>query len=68
MDKFDDILAEVITSHDLSKIQTNAFSPESKTLVLDILRVSRMLLENCTSRKLFSSYDVSLDRSDPSSS
>nr|XP_019010464.1 uncharacterized protein I206_04933 [Kwoniella pini CBS 10737]OCF49245.1 hypothetical protein I206_04933 [Kwoniella pini CBS 10737] len=57
LDKFDDILAEITKSYDLHKIQVNDFTPKTRELVLEILRVQRLLLENCTSRKLFASYD-----------
>jgi len=62
LDRFDAILADIISSYDLSKVQVNEFTPKTKELVLDILRVQRLLLENCTSRKLFASYDVSVSR------
>ena len=59
LDHFDTILEGVVTSYDLDKIQINDFTPKTKELLLDILRVHKLLLENCTSRKLFASYDVS---------
>lgn len=59
LDRFDDVLANVIQSYELGKLQTNDFTPKTKELLLGILRVTRLLLENCTSRKLYSSYDVS---------
>ncbi|WRT70096.1 uncharacterized protein IL334_007090 [Kwoniella shivajii] len=57
LDRFDDILADITKSYELNRIQTNEFTPKTKQLVHQILRVQRLLLENCTSRKLFSSYD-----------
>jgi hypothetical protein len=59
LDRFDDVLANVITSYELNKLQTNDFTPKTKELVLGILGATRMMLENCTSRKLYASYDVS---------
>ena len=59
LDRFDAALAEITDEYELSKLQMKAFTPETKELVMEILRVERMLLENCTNRKLFSSYDVS---------
>lgn len=59
LDRFDTVLAEIISSYEVAKIQANDFTPKTQQLVLEILRVQRLLLENCTSRKLFSSYDVS---------
>lgn len=61
MDKFDEALEGIIKSYDLSKPQNNPFTPKDRELVLEILRVQRILMESCTSRKLFSSYDVSLE-------
>ncbi|WWC64740.1 uncharacterized protein I303_107351 [Kwoniella dejecticola CBS 10117] len=57
LDRFDAILAEVTKEYDLHKVQSNEFTPKTRDLVLEVLRVQRLLLENCTSRKLFSSYD-----------
>ncbi|KAK4689594.1 E3 ubiquitin-protein ligase HUWE1, partial [Tremellales sp. Uapishka_1] len=57
LDRFDQILADLIASYDLSKIQTNDFTPLDKEMILEILRVQKLLLENCTNRKSFASYD-----------
>ncbi|OCF61440.1 hypothetical protein L486_01088 [Kwoniella mangroviensis CBS 10435] len=57
LDRFDSILEEQCKSYELEKLQTNDFTPKTKDLILQILRVQRLLMENCTSRKLFSSYD-----------
>lgn len=62
LDRFDDVLGDIIASYDLAKLQTNDFTPKTKELLLEVLRVTRLLLENCTSRKLYSSYDVSCQR------
>lgn len=59
LDRFDDVLANIIKGYDLGKPQTNDFTPKTKELLLGILRLTRLLLENCTSRKLYSSYEVS---------
>lgn len=59
LDRFDAILAETTDSYDLSRLQTNAFTPKTKELLLEVLRVIKLLLESCTNRKLFASYDVS---------
>jgi len=59
LDRFDDVLANIIQSYDLGKLQTNDFTPKTKELLLGILRLTRMMLENCTSRKLYASYEVS---------
>ncbi|ODN73426.1 hypothetical protein L202_07951 [Cryptococcus amylolentus CBS 6039] len=57
LDRFDEILAGVIQNYDLTKLQLNDFTPKTKKLLLEVLRVQRLLLENCTNRKLFNSYD-----------
>jgi len=59
LDRFDDVLANIVQSYDLGKLQTNDFTPKTKELLLGILRITRMMLENCTSRKLYASYEVS---------
>lgn len=60
LDRFDTALANIVTNYELDKPQLNPFTPSDQTLLLEVLRVYRLLLENCTSRKLFASYDVSL--------
>lgn len=59
LNKFDGILEEIINEYDLDKLQLNPFTPTSKRLITEILRFERLLLENSTNRKTFSSYDVS---------
>lgn len=61
IDRFDDILAQAIKEYGLTQIQTNDFTPKTKELILQVLRVEKILFENCTNRKLFASYDVSHD-------
>ncbi|KAH7909328.1 hypothetical protein BJ138DRAFT_1181114 [Hygrophoropsis aurantiaca] len=57
LDKFDDILEEVIRDYEMDKLQTTAFTPATKKIVCEILRFERLLLENSTNRKTFNSYD-----------
>ncbi|WVF67237.1 hypothetical protein IAT40_001985 [Kwoniella sp. CBS 6097] len=40
LDRFDDILAEITKTYGLSKIQTNDFTPKTKELLLEILRLT----------------------------
>ncbi|KZV95100.1 hypothetical protein EXIGLDRAFT_644511 [Exidia glandulosa HHB12029] len=54
---FDGILEGIISSYAVDKLQVNAFAPPAKNQLQEILRFERMLLENSTNRKLFSSYD-----------
>ncbi len=50
---------ERITEHvDLTGIQTQEFAPQAKDVILEILKLQRLLLDNSTGRKLFASYDV----------
>ncbi|KAI5889571.1 uncharacterized protein SCHCODRAFT_02751097 [Schizophyllum commune H4-8] len=57
LNKFDAVLEEVIRDYDVDKLQINPFTPATKRTVSEILRFERMLLENSTNRKMFSSYD-----------
>ncbi|EIW82911.1 hypothetical protein CONPUDRAFT_151972 [Coniophora puteana RWD-64-598 SS2] len=57
LDKFDEILEEVIRDWDLQKLQVNVFTPLTKSLICEILKFERLLLENSTNRKTFNSYD-----------
>ncbi|TFK44714.1 hypothetical protein BDQ12DRAFT_730740 [Crucibulum laeve] len=57
LNKFDAILEEVIREYDVDKLQLNPFTPATKKIVSEILRFERLLLENSTNRKTFSSYD-----------
>lgn len=59
LNKFDEILEEVIRDYDVDKLQVNVFTPITKKTVCEILRFERLLLENSTNRKMFNSYDVS---------
>ncbi|KAK2463266.1 hypothetical protein APHAL10511_004921 [Amanita phalloides] len=57
LNKFDALLEEIIRKYDVDKLQLNAFSHETKMLLCEILRFERLLLENSTNRKTYSSYD-----------
>lgn len=41
-----------------AKFQLNEFTPRDKELMLAILHFIRLLMENCTNRKLFDGYEV----------
>lgn len=58
LNKFDAILERVVGEYDLKRLQVNEFTPRTRELVLEILRFEKLLLERCTSRKVFASYDV----------
>uniref|UniRef100_V5ED17 UBA domain-containing protein n=1 Tax=Kalmanozyma brasiliensis (strain GHG001) TaxID=1365824 RepID=V5ED17_KALBG len=57
LNRFDTILENVCRDYELSKIQLNEFTPITKRLVVSIVRFSRLLIENCTNRKLYSSFE-----------
>lgn len=58
LNRFDDIMDEIIQEYNIDKLQLNPFSTDTKELLSEILRFERLLLENSTNRKTFSSYDV----------
>ena len=60
LNKFDDIMDEIICEYNVAKLQLNPFAESTKELLSEILRFERLLLENSTNRKTFSSYDVRL--------
>lgn len=57
LNKFDGVLEEVIKDYEIDKVQINMFTPRTKKTTSEILRFERLLLENSTNRKIFSSYD-----------
>lgn len=59
LNRFDSILEETCKDYDLHKLQINEFTPMRKRLIVSILRFSRLLIENCTNRKLYASWEVS---------
>lgn len=61
LNRFDDILATTVQEYGLERVQTRDFDPKRKKLLVSILRFSRLLIENCTNRKLYNSYDVSAE-------
>jgi hypothetical protein len=53
------LAAETSQADPTAGIQVKDFSPLDKDVIQEILRLQKLFLENGTSRKLFSSYDVS---------
>ena len=49
---------ESICEYNVAKLQLNQFLEGTKELLSEILHFERLLLENSTDRKTFSSYDV----------
>ena len=62
LNRFDDILDETVRDYDLRRLQINDFTPKRKLLLVSLLRFSRLLLENCTNRKLYNSFEVRVSR------
>jgi E3 ubiquitin-protein ligase HUWE1 len=62
LNRFDSILDEICKNYHVvdNTIQVNEFTPRTKELILAILRFTRLLLDNATNRKLYSSFDVSV--------
>ncbi|KAJ2031003.1 E3 ubiquitin-protein ligase tom1, partial [Coemansia sp. S610] len=68
LNRFDDILAKVCEEHGLSGFQTKAIDRDTQRMVVAILDFTRLLLENCINRNLYSSVerlDQLLNASDP---
>ncbi|KAF9447492.1 hypothetical protein P691DRAFT_776106 [Macrolepiota fuliginosa MF-IS2] len=57
LNKFDTVLEDIINQYELDKVQLVTFPSQTKALVSEVLRFQRLLLENSTNRKTFSSYD-----------
>ncbi|KAF9206640.1 hypothetical protein BGZ49_002096 [Haplosporangium sp. Z 27] len=57
LNRFDEILDTICKSHDMKKPQPKELTPEDRRLTLAILNFSRLLLENCTNRNLYASYE-----------
>nr|CAG8455076.1 13988_t:CDS:10 [Entrophospora candida] len=57
LNRFDTILENICLNNKLKKLQTANFSEPSRSILLAILKFSRLLLENCTNRNLYSSYE-----------
>ncbi|PWN22154.1 DUF913-domain-containing protein [Microstroma glucosiphilum] len=58
LNRFDDILAATCKEYDLAKtVHAKEFTTDRKKMLVSILRFSRLLIENCTNRKLYDSYD-----------
>ncbi|KAG9291851.1 hypothetical protein G9A89_012136 [Geosiphon pyriformis] len=57
LNRFDTILETTCQTYKLKKLQTQEFTPEERSILLAVLKFSRILLENCTNRNLYSSYE-----------
>ena len=60
LNRFDDQLETILALHiPTGKLQNSQLTSEERELVLGILEFSRILLETCSSRNIYNSYDVS---------
>lgn len=59
LNRFDDQLETILSLHiPVGKLQNSPLTAEEGELVLSILEFSRILLETCSSRNIYNSYDV----------
>ena len=58
LDRFDDLMAGIVRSYDIINIQNGELKPGERALLLSILDFEKQLLENCSGRGFYSSYDV----------
>ena len=57
LNRFDDILARICHTTPLKPVQKEPFGAHDRELLLAVLSFTRLLLENCLNRKLYSSYE-----------
>ncbi|KZO98855.1 hypothetical protein CALVIDRAFT_495662 [Calocera viscosa TUFC12733] len=57
LNKFDEILEQIISDYEVDQLQINDFTPSARALLSEILRFERVLLDNSTNRKIYASYD-----------
>ncbi|CAG8786506.1 25958_t:CDS:2, partial [Racocetra persica] len=57
LNRFDTMLENICKNYNLKKLQTSKFSEGARVVLVAILKFSRVLLENCTNRNLYSSYE-----------
>ncbi|KAJ2806658.1 E3 ubiquitin-protein ligase tom1, partial [Coemansia guatemalensis] len=57
LNRFDDVMAEVCEKYTLTGLQKRDFDKDTQKTLVAILHFSRLLLENCINRNLYSSVD-----------
>ncbi|KAI9228077.1 MAG: hypothetical protein DHS80DRAFT_8321, partial [Piptocephalis tieghemiana] len=59
LDHFDHLLSQFISTYHLGSPSkpTSPFSPSDRALLLSILEFTRLLVENCTNRNIYNSYE-----------
>ncbi|KAJ1872250.1 E3 ubiquitin-protein ligase tom1 [Coemansia sp. RSA 990] len=68
LNRFDEIMAEASEKYKLTELQETDFDSSTQQTLVNILHFSRLLLENCINRNLYSSVDrleCLLNTSDP---
>lgn len=59
LDRFDTILERLVKQYRLDQeLQLQSFTLDEKRLIVGILKFSRLLVENCTNRNIYNSYEV----------
>lgn len=58
LNRFDAILENTLTQYGITDLQYHDFTPNTKRLIVSIIRFTRLLLESCTNRKIYNSYEV----------
>ncbi|KAJ1770309.1 E3 ubiquitin-protein ligase tom1, partial [Coemansia sp. RSA 1843] len=57
LNRFDDILADITEKYELHSLQKTEFDPDTQKTLVAILHFSRLLMENCVNRSLYSSVE-----------
>lgn len=57
LNRFDSILERICTDYNLDKIQDKGFENQTKTIILSIVHFTRLLIESCTNRNIYNSYE-----------
>ncbi|KAJ2621035.1 E3 ubiquitin-protein ligase tom1, partial [Coemansia sp. RSA 1358] len=68
LNRFDDILADVSEKYELHTLQKTEFDSDTQKTLVAVMQFSRLLMENCVNRNLYSSIeylDCLLNTSDP---
>ncbi|KAH8549675.1 hypothetical protein BGW37DRAFT_459292 [Umbelopsis sp. PMI_123] len=57
LNRFDSILERICTEYNLDKIQERSFENETKVIIISIVHFTRLLIESCTNRNIYNSYE-----------
>lgn len=64
LNRFDGILQRICSDYDLQHLQNREFEASTKSLLIAIINISRILFENCTNRNIYNSYEVRGSKAD----